>query len=320
MRQYLFTKQKTVELVERELFPGPEQVGGKTLVSLISAGTEINGPYWNTQGWEYPLSCGYSAVFQIDYVCENAQGLKKGDLAFCCGNHADYQLHDGKEVIKLPEGMEPETALFARMAGISMATLSRTNIHPGDKVLVVGLGAVGLLALQAYSACGYRVAGVEPSPERAAFARQLTGLTVYEQLPEEENGKSGLALECSGTQQAAMTCCLGLRQGGEMSLVGVPWKPTGDIQSYQLLNRIFYQYLTVYSGWEMNLPLCPAPFAPDSQKGNFSLALKWLKEGRLRTHGMWAAYPYQQAQQVYDAIAEKREPHISVIFDWRKDI
>lgn len=110
MRQYLFTKQKTIELVEREISPGPEQVGGKTLVSLISAGTEINGPYWNTQGWEYPLGCGYSAVFQIDYVGENTQGLKKGDLAFCCGNHADYQLHDGKEVIKLPEGMEPETA------------------------------------------------------------------------------------------------------------------------------------------------------------------------------------------------------------------
>lgn len=105
-----------------------------------------------------------------------------------------------------------------------------------------------------------------------------------------------------------------------MSLVGVPWKPTGDIQSYQLLNRIFYQYLTVYSGWEMNLPFCPAPFAPDSQKGNFSLALNWLKEGRLRTDGMWAAYPYQKAQQVYDAIAEKRESHISVIFDWRNDI
>ena len=156
VQQYMVTSYKNVELMEVPARPGPNDISGRTLYTLISAGSETNGPYLNTQGWDYPIGCGYSAIFEVEYVGENVRGFRKGDLAFCCGPHADTQICRDAEAIRLPAGMEPEKALFGRMTAISMASLSRVRAHAGDSVVVVGLGAVGMLAMQALMDAGYR--------------------------------------------------------------------------------------------------------------------------------------------------------------------
>lgn len=317
VQQYMVTSYKNVELMEVPARPGPNDISGRTLYTLISAGTETNGPYLNTQGWDYPIGCGYSAIFEVEYVGENVRGFRKGDLAFCCGPHADTQICRDAEAIRLPAGMELEKALFGRMTAISMASLSRVRAHAGDSVVVVGLGAVGMLAMQAYACCGFRVSGVDPDEKRAALAAKLSGKPAWTKLPDELAGSFGLALECSGTQQGAMTCCEALREGGEISLVGVPWKPTGDVHSYGLLNRIFYKYLTVHSGWEMNLPLRPGRFAPDSQLGNMERAIEWLHEGRINVDGMATVYSWRELPRLYEAILNREEKSISVMLDWR---
>lgn len=317
MKKYFVTDYRKMELLECVQTPGPADVAGPTIATLISAGTEVTGCYLNSQNWNYPIGLGYAAVFRVEYVGEEAKGFSVGDLAFCCGAHADYQVCRATEALKLPEGVQPEDALFCRMAGVSMATLSRTGIHAGDSVLVTGLGAVGLLAMQAYACCGYRVTGMDPDPQRAELAAKLTGFAAYSKLPDEAMDRFGLALECSGTQQGAVSCCHALREGGELSLVGVPWRKTGDVHAYDLLNRIFYKYLTVVSGWEMNLPVTPGPFRPDSQMGNMAMALEWIRDGRIRTEGLWVSRPFSEAPAAYEDILEKREKHISVILDWR---
>ena len=317
MRSYQVTAYKTVEPVEKNRQPGPEDISGRTLFSLISAGTEVNGCYLNPQGWDYPISLGYAAVFEVEAVGEHVRGFSRGDLALCCGAHADLQICHYTGAIRLPDGMEPKQALFARMTAISMATLSRLHVHAGDSVLVVGLGAVGLLAMQAYARCGYRVSGMDPDPARADLAARLSGRPAWTALPEEAKGQFGLALECSGTQQGAMTCCDALRMGGELSLVGVPWRPTGDVHSYPLLNRIFYQYLTVYSGWEMNLPARPGRFAPDSQLGNMEQAIEWIHAGDIRVDGMEKICSWKELPRLYEAILNREEKSVSILLDWR---
>jgi len=187
----------------------------------------------------------------------------------------------------------------------------------GDNVLVVGLGAVGLLAMQAYARCGYRVSGMDPDPARADLAARLSGCPAWTALPEEAKEQFGLALECSGTQQGVMTCCDALRMGGELSLVGVPWRPTGDVHSYPLLNRIFYQYLTVYSGWEMNLPARPGRFAPDSQLGNMEQAIEWIHAGDIRVDGMEKICSWKELPRLYEAILNREEKSVSILLDWR---
>ena len=319
MQQILFTGKKKVELVSREQEKPASNgnlIGGKTLFSLVSAGTELHYGYLNLQNNSFPITPGYAAVFEVDDAGDGVEGFRPGDLVFCCGNHRSYQLVEAENAVRIPKGVTPEAALFSRMAGVSMATLSRTGVRPGGRVLVTGLGAVGILAMQAYYNCGYDVTGIEPDERRAEAARQVTGLPVWNKL--EEPHCFHLALECSGTQQAVATCCAALCDGGELSLVGVPWNRTGAVDSFSILNPIFYQYLKVYSGWEMNLPMNAGRFAPVSQCGNFRLALEWMRVGKMRTQGLYGVYPCIEAQAVYDAIFEKKTEYVSSVLDWRE--
>jgi threonine dehydrogenase-like Zn-dependent dehydrogenase len=322
MEYYLVTGKRKIEIIKEDLDRtkfAPTDIGGKTLFSLLSAGTEINGYFENWLNRKLPMRLGYNNVFTVDYVGSETAGFEIGDIVFGTGFHGSYQIIDYHKCLKLPEYMKdrPEQALFARMAGVSMATLSRTGIRPGDTVMVIGLGAVGLLAMQAYRNCGYNVFGVELDEERCRFAEKLTGLVAYKSFPEEWKGKVGLVLECSGTQQGILSACDMVREGGEISLVGIPWKKTCDVHSFEVLNQIFFKYIKMYSGWELSLPVNPERFQPSSRFGDYKLAMKWIHEGLLVTDGMATVYDYRNPQQIYEAVSERREKSISVMFDWR---
>lgn len=315
-----FTKKKTIEISEEELSLesiGENDVAGKTVFSMISAGTEINACFLDVFDWGYPRKAGYTVVFQVEHKGSKVQGIEIGDLVFCMAPHQSYQIKNCQAVLKLPEGLLPEHALFARLAGVSMATLSRTSVTPGERVLITGLGTVGLMAMHIYSHLGYEVIGVDPDSERRKTAEASGFTEVYEKVPFDKYDKTiGLALECSGNEAAVLDCCNIVRPHGEVSVVGVPWKPYTDITAYSLLHPIFYNYVRVYSGWENDLPLENSKFVHESMNKNYRLAMKLIHEGKLIRNDLYTIKPYTEAQQAYEDILDKKEKTLATIFSW----
>ena len=296
-----------------------DSVCGPTICSLISAGTEIHCCYLNCLNLEYPLYMGYSCVFRAEYVGSEVKGIKPGDLLFTNGPHASYQVARAVDTVHVPDTLEPEQGLFARMAAISMATFSHTRARPGELVLVTGLGAVGLMAVQAYRAAGYRVIAVDPWDQRRAFAAELGAEEVFPSIPVEKyQGQVALMLECSGTEPPVVEGCDVVRKEGEISLVGVPWRKTSDTLAFPLLHKIFYNYINIYSGWEYRLPMQPSDFQQDSFATNFRLAMRWLEQGVIRTDGLYELRPYTEAAAIYDDLYHKRTTRPSTVMDWRK--
>ena len=319
----VFAAKKKVELQSQQIPEcdfSPDAIGGRTLYTLVSAGTEINACYLDVLNWGLPRGGGYAAVFEVEYVGSNVTGFQVGDIVFTAGMHLSYTICHHRCAVKVPGNVLPQEALFVRIAGISMATLSRTQVHPGNRVMVTGLGAVGLMAMQAYQNSGYTVIGVDPAPGRCEAARQLGLAHVFTDCPFDDpqyDKNIGLALECSGNEQAVLNCCAMVRKEGEISLIGVPWKPSTTKTVFELLNPLFYQYAHLYSGWELNLPEVPGEFSHDSQYGNFALAMDWMAAGRLKADGLYEIRPAAQAQQVYDDIYLKKFNKLTAIFDWQ---
>lgn len=138
-----FVKQKTIEITEEEVnleALGAEEIAGHTLYSMISAGTEINACFLDVFDWGYPKKGGYTVVFQVEYMGSEVSDIKIGDLVFCMAPHQSFQKIDYRKVIKVPEKVKPEHALFSRLAGVSMATLSRTSVTPRRKSVDYRLG------------------------------------------------------------------------------------------------------------------------------------------------------------------------------------
>ena len=97
-----FTAREKAELMEfgRPSEPlGPAEIEGRTLVTLISAGTELAGAY---AGDQFPCTPGYAAVFEVEFVGAEVKDLAPGDRVFCPGNHQSYQRTARERVLPLP--------------------------------------------------------------------------------------------------------------------------------------------------------------------------------------------------------------------------
>ena len=315
-----FTAREKAELLplpDQTLEPGPNEIAGRTLVTLASPGTELNGIY---QGQRFPSYPGYAAIFAVERVGAAVEGVEMGELRFCMGNHRSYQRFPVADTVAVPAGLAPERAVFTRLMGVTMATLSTTAARPPALVLVTGLGPVGNLGAQIFQSCGYEVVVVDPDPTRQELAQHVGLHRIYSSVPKEDPRiarQVALQLECSGHEQAAVDGCQVLQPYGELSQIGAPWAQRNEATAHELLRSIFFQYLTVRSGWEWQLPNHPTNFRRGSIFANYAAGLQWLHEERVKVDGLYELMNPQQAQQAYQDILHRRLTTLAPMFDWR---
>lgn len=293
-----------------------DEVRGRTLCTLISAGTELS---WAYSGNTFPSYPGYSAVFVVEEVGTVVRDVKIGDRLFCQGSHRSFQQESIAKCVPVPSTLASEKALFARMMGISMTTLATTAAKPPETVVVTGLGPVGLMAALTFQACGYDVIGCEPEKQRRQWANNAGLHTLYERIPTDDQaiiGKVGLVVECSGHESAVLDACKVIRKRGEIVLVGVPWRRRTEYYAHELLSLVFHKYAVLRSGWEWELPLHTSDFHPHSIFGNYVAAIKWLSEARINVTGLFAEVSPSDAQSVYQGLLNNITASLCVVFNW----
>ena len=91
--------------------------------------------------------------------------------------------------------------------------------------MVVGAGAVGLMAVQAAIAFGAAsVAVIEPLPERRALAMRL-GADRHVPAGDAAAVAADVAVECAGSPAAVQTAVQALRAGGRAVVLGIGTRP-----------------------------------------------------------------------------------------------
>lgn len=319
-----FTAREQAELVpvEPPAEPlGASQIEGRTVVSLISAGTEAVGCYAGTHAdidaSSYPMGTGYAGVFVAEEIGSAVPDIVPGDLVFAACNHQSHQRCERTHAVKVPAGLAAETAVFARMAKIAMPSLVHTRVRPPEQVVVTGLGVVGLLAAQLAHAYGYEVIAVDPDAGRREIAARhgiARTVATLADVPELQ-GRVGLGLDCSGHEQAVADLCGVVRTRGEVFLIGVPWRAQTDLPAQAILHAIFYNYVVLQSGWEGRMP--PDPDI-HSQRHHFEAALRWLAEGRLHIDPtVYRLAASATCQDCYQALLHGRTDTLTIMFDWR---
>lgn len=299
-----------------------DEVAGPTLVSLVSTGTELG---WYTSAAKskkhiggYP---GYTAIMQVETVGPAVAAVKPGDMAFVHGSHQSYQQRPEDSVVPLPPGLAPEAALFSRMMSVTMATLSTTAARPPAKVLITGLGPVGLLGALVFQHCGYEVHAVEPDAARRALAERKGVARVLDGIPLNDDrlyeGMS-LAVECSGREEVILQSCEMMHRGGEVVMVGYPWKSDEAVRFHDVIKAMFYRLVTLRSGWEDILPKSESRWhRGPTNNGNIAGAMEWLARGLVELEDLYDVYHPDDCQQAYDDLLHKRTEKLTAIFDWR---
>jgi len=294
------------------------EVRGHTLVSLVSPGTELSANYL-AKNEKFPNTPGYAAVFEAEEIGSDVSGIKPGTRLFCRGGHRSIQQHAANSIVPIPDGLVSQKAVLARLMGVTMTTLMTTAARPGDIVLITGAGPVGYLCALLFAVSGYDVRMVEPDPNRRRIAEESGIKNVYPSIPRDEDvkGKVGLAIDCSGHEQAVLDGAQVVRKGGEVVLVGVPWKQCTDLTAHELLRVVFHNYVVLRSGWEWELPHHVSDFRPHSIYSGYHLALRWLAERRIPSQGLITLHRPEDAQSVYQGLLHDKAEGLFQIFDWQ---
>src|SRR6202007_2679484 len=99
------------------------------------------------------------------------------------GTQAEQALVPNADLVlrKVPTGMSDEVALFAGdVMGTGYHAAAESGLQPGDSAAVLGLGPVGLCAVQAALAVGAEhVIAIDTVPERLAMAESFGAQAVH---------------------------------------------------------------------------------------------------------------------------------------------
>ena len=120
---------------------------------------------------------GYSCAGRVIAVGRAVADLAPDHHVACAGagyaHHAEVVAVPRNLVAPIPAGVDFEAAAFTTLGAIAMQGLRRAELTFGETVVVLGLGLLGLLAVQVARAAGYRVIGLDIDQERVALAWQL---------------------------------------------------------------------------------------------------------------------------------------------------
>jgi predicted dehydrogenase len=116
------------------------------------------------------MPLGYCNAGVVVEIGNGVRGLKIGDRVASNGSHAELVLVPENLCVPIPEAVDDETAAFTVLGAVALEGVRLLAPTLGESMAVVGLGLVGLLAVQLLAANGCRVIGFDPDPGRRALA------------------------------------------------------------------------------------------------------------------------------------------------------
>ena len=124
-----------------------------------------------------PTPLGYSSCGVVLETAADCHPIATGDVVACGGggyaNHAEVNFVPKNLLARVPHGVSPAEAAYGTIGAIALHSLRRANLSIGSRVAVIGLGLVGLLAVQLVRAAGGRVLATDPDPFVCNVASQL---------------------------------------------------------------------------------------------------------------------------------------------------
>lgn len=175
------------------------------------------------------------------------------------GGHADYLLAEETTCILLPEPLSfVDGALVSCGFGTAYEGLLRLQLSGQDRLLITGLGPVGLAAAMLGRAMGAGpIIGTDLAPERLQIARDQ-GLVDYaipaddaagETIADLTDGRGCEAsIDCSGSAAARVLALQHTRTWGRCAFVG-----EGGQISFLVSELLIHKQITLHGSWVTSL-------------------------------------------------------------------
>ncbi|MEP6901136.1 MAG: zinc-binding alcohol dehydrogenase family protein [Actinomycetota bacterium] len=245
-----------------DTFPANETSQNEALVRVHRVGicgTDLHAFEGVQPFFSYPRILGHELGVEILQVGENSDGLKVGDLCAvepylhcgncvacrrgktnCCANlkvlgvHADGGMRESLSVptnkLHKSEKLTLDQLALVEPLSIGFHAVSRAGVEPGEFVLVVGAGPIGLSVIQFVQFLGVKIIVMDINQDRLNFAqanfRIEAAIKFGENSPDELNKLTNNELpvtvfDATGNQSSMNNAFNLVAAGGQIVFVGL---------------------------------------------------------------------------------------------------
>lgn len=331
-----------------EEVPIPEVGESEVLIKVMAAGICGSDPprAMSTGTYSYPLTIGHEFAGEIAAIGGAVRDLAPGDRVTAiplipCGacvyckagqynlcDHYDYigSRTDGafaqymktraENVLRIPDGVDFETAATTDPAAVALHSIRKARIAVGDTVAVLGTGPIGLFAVQWAKIVGaVMVAAVDVYDEKLRVARELgADLCInaskddpVEAINQVTFGKGiNRVIETAGASQTQHQACLIASKLGSVVFCGI--SHAGLDLSEVAVDRVMRREISVVGSWNSGDVTVP-------HEDDWRTTLCFMGQGKLVakpfiTH----RHPLSEVPKVFADIWNRHIVHGKVLF------
>ena len=270
-----------------------------------------------------PLPMGYCNVGVVREVGAGVEGFSIGDRVASNGAHADIVCVPKNLCAKIPDEVTDSAATFTVVASIGLQGIRLANPTLGETFAVIGVGLIGLLAVQMLRAQGCRVLAIDFDQAKLDLAAQF-GAEICNPANGADPVKAGLAYSRMAgidgviitastkssdpvSQAAAMS-----RKRGRIIMVGVTGLELNRSDFYE--KELIFQVSCSYGpgrydpAYEEKGQDYPLGMVRWTEQRNFQAVLDLLASGQIATQQLIShQFDFAEATSAYNALGSEKQ-------------
>ncbi len=267
-----------------------------------------------------PLPLGYCNVGRVVEVGRDVEGFAAGDRVASNGAHAEMVCVPATLAARVPDNVDDASASFTVLGSIALHGVRLAQPTLGESFVVVGLGLLGIVAVQLLRTHGCRVLGTDVNEARCALARTFgceaicvgQGADPVAAVESFSRGRGvdGVIITASAktdeiVHQAAQMC----RKRGRIVLVGVVGLNLRRSDFYE--KELSFQVSCSYgpgrydSVYEEQARDYPLPYVRWTVARNFEAMLDAMSQGMVDVRPLISReIPHASAAEAYDLVVK----------------
>ena len=330
-KQIVFTGFHRAELLEvdvREL--KEDEVLTDMEYTVVSGGTERANimAMPNAGGDNFPKRLGYCGIGRVIEVGSAVDNIAVGDRVLVYhGKHMKYNVRTVKEITKVEDdSISSLDAAFVIIAAMGLGGVRKLEIELGESAMVMGLGLLGIFALQFCRLSGaYPVIAADLNPARRELALKLGADYAFdpsapdfvEQVKAATKGKGVRAtVEVTGVSAAMKQALECASYMGRISLLGCTRVSDCSVDYYQQVHRPGVKLIGAHNLVRPKVESYPHHW---THQDDCKAILDMIAAGRIQVAPIVSrVVSPEDCAEIFNQLCD--DPHfpMGTVFDWRE--
>lgn len=328
-KSIVFTAVRHAEYMEQELPAlASDEILTRMEYTVVSGGTEraclIGSP--NTAN-RFPTSLGYCGVGHVVEIGDAVKSVRPGDRVLVYhGIHSNYNIRKEDEITKVEnDSIDSLDAAFVIIASMGLGGLRKLELELGESAMIMGLGLLGIFALQfARQSGAYPLIAADLNEDRRKLALELgadyaldPSAPDFAETVKKITGGKGVnaTVEVTGVSAAMKQALECASYMGRISLLGCTRVSDCAVDYYQQVHRPGVKLIGAHNFVRPKVESYPHHW---THHDDCNAILNLIAGGRIAVRPIVSRIcDPMDATQIYNELCNDPKFPMGTVFDWR---